>query len=308
MILCCGEALIDFVPLPGQRAYQPCPGGSIFNIAVGLGRLEIPVGFYCKMSSDFFGDMLIDHLGENNVDTGLCPLTSDPTMLAIVSLDSEPNEEPRYSFYANGSAASSLMVDELPDKLPEEICAFHFGSLSLILEPTASALENLMIRESSRRVISLDPNIRPNMISDRKAYRERFENWLTAVDILKLSQADRIWIYPQLDFDECLQLWFSQGVKLVIHTRGEKGAEAYTINGEQASVKTPQVEVVDTVGAGDTFIAAVLGFLYDQDLLEKERLASLDQNQLSVCLEFASKAAAINCTRVGANPPFRQEI
>jgi fructokinase len=308
MILCCGEALIDFVPLPGQRAYQPCPGGSIFNIAVGLGRLEVPVGFYCKMSSDFFGDMLLDYLGVNGVDTGLCPKTPAPTMLAIVSLDSGENEEPRYSFYAIGSAASNLMVSELPEKLPEGIDALHFGSLSLVLEPGASALESLMVRERNEKVNSLDPNIRPNMIPDRRVYRQRFESWLPSVNILKLSQVDRSWIYPDLDFDESLQDWFSLGVDLVIQTRGEKGAEAYTIKGEKASVKTPKVEVADTVGAGDAFLAAVLTFLFEKDLLKKDRLPRLNENQLTECLRFASKAAAINCSRVGADPAYRREV
>lgn len=308
MILCCGEALIDFVPLPGQRAYQPCPGGSIFNIAVGLGRLGVPVGFYCKMSSDFFGDMLLDYLGVNGVDTRLCPKTPAPTMLAIVSLDSGENEEPRYSFYAIGSAASNLMVNELPEKLPEGIDALHFGSLALVLEPGASALESLMVRERNEKVISLDPNIRPNMIPDRRVYRQRFESWLPSVNILKLSQVDRSWIYPDLDFDDCLQDWFSRGVDLVIQTRGEKGAEAYTIKGEKASVRTPKVEVADTVGAGDAFLAAVLTFLFEKDLLKKDCLPGLKENQLAECLRFASKAAAINCTRVGADPPYRREV
>lgn len=308
MILCCGEALIDFVPLPGKQAYQPCPGGSIFNIAVGLGRLEIPVSFFCKMSTDFFGDMLLDYLAENNVDTSLCLRTPNPTTLAFVSLNPGENAEPQFSFYANGSAAPSLAVNELPDNLPEEIRVLHFGSTSLVLEPGATSLETLMARECKKRIISLDPNVRPNIIPDQSAYRQRFEKWLTSTDFLKLSQADRLWIYPEADIDECLESWFDLGVKLVIQTRGAEGADGFSAGGESAFVETPRVEVADTVGAGDTFISAVLAYLTGEKLMDKEKLQELTSDQLFSCLFFASRAAAINCTRIGANPPFRHEL
>ena len=189
MILCCGEALIDFVPLPGMRAYGPYPGGSVFNIAVGLGRLQAPVGFFCRLSTDFFGDMLVETLAENGVDTALCPRSNDPTTLAFVSLPGDEGEEPRYMFYANDSADRLLVESMLPDLAPE-IRALHFGSISLVMEPGASALERLMQRESGRRVISLDPNVRPGLIADREAYRQRFERWAGWVDILRLSTVD----------------------------------------------------------------------------------------------------------------------
>ena len=308
MILCCGEALIDFVPLPGKRAYQPCPGGSVFNIAVGLGRLDITVSFFCKMSTDFFSDMLLDHLVENNVDTSMCLRVPNPTTLAFVSLDNSEGTEPQFSFYANDSADRSLTISDLPSCIPDEVKVMHFGSISIVLEPGAIALEALMAREQGNRVISLDPNVRPNLIPDREVYRQRFENWLSSVDLLKLSLADREWIYPKLGLDECLKCWFDRGVSLVIQTRGGEGAEAFTSDGENAFVETPKVKVADTVGAGDTFIAATLAYLTEEDLLEKDHLSRLDGHQLSGVLSFASRAAAINCTRVGADPPFRYEI
>ncbi len=308
MILCCGEALIDFVPLPEVHAYQPCPGGSVYNVAIGLGRLETPVGFFCKVSTDFFGDILIDYLAENNVDTSYCFRTPDPTTMAFVSLPSKDYTEPQFSFYANGSADRNLTVDELPPELPEIVKVLHFGSISLVLEPGATSLETLMARESGNRIISLDPNVRPNLIPDHDAYRQRFDKWVTSVDILKLSRADIGWIYPDVGFEECLQQWFDMGVSLVIQTRGEDGAEGFTPSGKSAYVRTPKVVVADTVGAGDTFLATMLAFLYQQGLMDVERLQNLTVEELTACLSYASQAAAINCSRVGANPPYKHEL
>ena len=276
MILCCGEALIDFVPLPDVRAYQPCPGGSVYNVAVGLGRLEIPVGFYCKVSTDFFGDMLVDYLAGNGVDTNFCVRTPHPTTLAFVSLASGDHAEPGFSFYANGSADRSLTVDELPPQLPEKVKMLHFGSISLVMEPGATALETLMARQSSQRIISLDPNVRPNLIVDRNAYRRRFDKWVASVDILKLSRADMHWIYPGAEFQDCLERWFDLGVSLVIQTRGADGAEGFSASGNSASVETPEIKIADTVGAGDTFLAATLAYLYQENWLEIEQIKGVD--------------------------------
>ena len=308
MILCCGEALIDFVPLPKGRAYQPCPGGSINNVAIGLGRLETPVGFYCKVSTDFFGDMLIENLEENGVDTSFCIRSADPTTLAFVNLPSKDGTEPQFSFYANGSADRSLTVDELIPQLPEKVKALHFGSIAMVMEPGATALETLMARESGTQIISLDPNIRPDLIADQVAYRDRFEKWVASLDILKLSRVDFNWIYKDEDFEKHLLHWFKQGVSLVIRTKGEEGADGYTKSGTSAYARTPEIEIADTVGAGDTFLAATLAYLHQQELLAIKRLGKLAREQLEACLSYASLAAAINCTRVGANPPYKHEL
>lgn len=308
MILCCGEALIDFVPLPQVRAFQPCPGGSIYNVAIGLGRLETPVGFYCKVSTDFFGDMLIDNLEENGVDTSFCVRSADPTTLAFVNLPSKDYTEPQFSFYANGSADRSLTVDELIPQLPEKVKALHFGSISMVMEPGATALETLMARESGTRIISLDPNVRPDLIADPVAYRDRFEKWVASLDILKLSRVDFNWIYKDEEFEKQLCHWFDLGVSLVIRTKGEEGADGYTKSGTSAYVRTPEIEIADTVGAGDTFLAATLAYLHYQELLEIKSLGKLTREQLKACLSYANQAAAINCARIGANPPYKHEL
>jgi len=307
MILCCGEALIDFVPLPDVGAYQPCPGGSVYNVAVGLGRLAVPTAFFCKFSNDFFGDMLVDYLSDNGVDTSYCMRTPHPTTLAFVSLESGDQSEPQFSFYANRSADRSLIVNELPPQLPEKVKVLHFGSISLVMEPGATALETLMAREHGQRIISLDPNVRPNLIPDHATYRQRFEKWISSVDILKLSCVDRRWIYPEVSFEACLRRWFDLGVSVVIQTKGEEGAEGFSAIGNYAFVETLEVEIADTVGAGDTFLAATLVYLYQADMMEIDKLREMNSDQLSACLLYASQAATINCSRIGANPPYKRE-
>ena len=308
MILCCGEALIDFVPLPGVRAYSPCPGGSVYNIAVGLGRLQAPVGFLCQVSTDYFGDLLIDYLQENGVQTGLCPRSDDPTTLAFVSLPGAEGEEPRYMFYANDSADRKLTAESLPQLTPE-IKALHFGSISLVMEPGATALETLMQRESGQRIISLDPNVRPGLIANRDAYRARFEKWVGLVDILRLSLVDFDFMYPGQPLEPIIASWFDLGLSLCIVTKGAKGAVGTTSMGVTAGSPAPQVQVADTVGAGDTFLAAALAYLQQENLLDqKEKIGNLTTAELQACLAYAGRAAAINCSRQGANPPYKHEM
>lgn len=308
MILCCGEALIDFVPLPEVRAYSPCPGGSVYNIAVGLGRLKAPVGFFCRISTDYFGDLLLDYLAENGVNTDLCPRSDDPTTLAFVSLPGAEEEEPRYMFYANGSADRNLTADSLPPLAPE-IKALHFGSISLLMEPGAAALETLMQRESGQRIISLDPNVRPGLIEDREAYRRRFERWLGLVDILRLSLVDFDFMYPGRPLEPVIESWFERGLSLCIVTQGAEGALGSTAMGVTAVSDAPQVQVADTVGAGDTFLAAVLAYLQQEGLLyHREKIRILTTAELQACLAYAGRAAAINCSRQGANPPYKHEM
>jgi fructokinase len=309
MILCCGEALIDFIPTQSGTAYRPCPGGSILNIAVGLGRMQVPVGFLSRLSTDLFGDILAEHLTGNHVDLKFCPRVRGQTTLAFVSLEEGGAQEPQYAFYTEGAVDREMTVEDLPPVISEVVKALHFGSISLILEPGASTLETLMRREHDRRIITLDPNVRPIIIQDWDAYRARFEGWLSYVDILRLSEADMAYLYPDDDITCLMPGWFNSGVALVILTQGAEGASAYTQSGEQAFVPTPPIKVQDTVGAGDTFFSAALTFLYEQNLLDhRERLTQMTTLQLEACLGFAVKAAAINCTREGANPPFRHEM
>ncbi|HUV15155.1 MAG TPA: carbohydrate kinase [Pelolinea sp.] len=309
MIICCGEALIDFIPTPDGSAYRPCPGGSILNIAVGLGRMQVPVGFLSRLSNDLFGDLLSDHLLRDQVNLHFCPRIDGQTTLAFVSLRDELGVEPQYAFYATGAVDREMTVEDLPKQFENEVLALHFGSISLVLEPGATALETLMKRESRKKVLTLDPNVRPALISDVENYRLRFSRWVSLVDILRLSQVDFAYLYPGKDIIELLPEWFNAGLSLIILTQGENGSSAYLPNGTQVFVPAPKVKVKDTVGAGDAYFSAALAFLYDHGKLSDRSLISgMNAKELKACLLFASKAAAINCTREGANPPSRHEM
>lgn len=309
MIICCGEALIDFIAMPDGKSYRPCPGGSILNIAIGLGRLDVPVGLLSRLSTDMFGELLSNYLIKNNVNLEFCPRIDGQTTLAFVSLPDESAHEPQFAFYANGAVDRSLTTDVLPAQFGENVMAIHFGSISLVLEPGATALETLMKRESRRRILTLDPNIRPAVILNKESYKQRFSEWISLVDILRLSLADLEFLYPNQSIEELLPEWFNKGLSLVILTKGAVGVSGYTAKGIEIFVPAKKVQIKDTVGAGDTFFSATLAFLHDHGLLSKR--SSLDQikfEELKSCLMFASKAAAINCTREGANPPYKFEM
>jgi len=309
MIVCCGEALIDFIPTPDGTGYRPCPGGSILNIAVGLGRLGTPVGFLSRLSTDIFGTQLAKHMLKDGVNLDTCPRVEGQTTLAFVSLNQDGSVEPQYAFYATGAVDRDITISDLPDALDETIQAMHFGSISMVLEPGASTFEHLLQRESEKRIISLDPNVRPGLIQDQSVYQERFANWMHFVDILKLSQADFSYIYPGKKIDNFLEEWFAQGVRMVILTEGSKGSRGFLQGGVDVFIAAPRVTVKDTVGAGDSFFSAVLAYLYtNQKLHAKDSISGLTAGETKECLRFASKAAAINCTREGADPPYRHEM
>ena len=309
VILCCGEALIDFVPTADGAGFRPIPGGSIFNLAVALGRLGAQVGYFGKLSTGFFGDRLLQTLSENGVDTSLALRTSGPTTLAFVDLATGGHDEPRYVFFAEAGVDRSLRIDELPGHLPPGVQALHFGSISLVLEPGAGSLEALMRREAGKRPISLTPNVRPSLIPDRPAYLERFERWLEVVDILRMSRADLNWLYPDRHAEAAVQDWFSRGVSLAILTEGAEGSFGWTADGVPATAAALKVEVVDTVGAGDGFLSAALFYLDREGLLRsKVALRGLSADSLGQCLRIANRAAAITCSRSGADPPFLREL
>ena len=241
MILCCGESLIDFVPT-GRRldAYKPCPGGSPYNVAVGLGRLQTPVGFFGKLSTDYFGDLLAQYLAQNGVGTRMIVRADGPTTLAFVSLPLGGCTEPQFLFYSCGAVDRSLGTTDLPQGLPEDVVALHFGSISLVLEPGASSFEALMRRESRKRTLSLDPNVRPNLIPDRAEYIKRLTAWIELVDIVRLSLADLAWLYPGVPAEDVVAKWLAAGPSLCIVTLGAQGARAFSAYGATASVGAPQ--------------------------------------------------------------------
>jgi fructokinase len=307
MILVCGEALVDLVPLSegDEPTYVARAGGSSFNVAMGLGRLGVPVGFLGRVSSDPFGQMLRRRLLADGVDCRFMLQGDEPSMLAIVHL--EPGAEPVYTFHGEGTADRLLRVEDVPADLPREVAALHLGSISMVREPGASAFEAILRRDHGRRVISLDPNVRPSLVGERSAYVARLEGWVSLADVVKVSRADLAWLYPETDPEAAAATWLARGPGLVVVTRGHDGSVGLTARDRVAVAGTPVV-VSDTVGAGDSFTSGFLAWLLVGGWLERARIREIPADALRDCLTFADRAAAITCTRAGAQPPTRAEM
>ncbi|MEJ0014021.1 MAG: carbohydrate kinase [Bauldia sp.] len=306
MIVSCGEALIDFLPrqaTDGSAVFAPFAGGSPFNVAIAIGRLGTPAGFFGGLSTDLFGDILRRSLHASGVDTSLANFSDRPTTLAFVSL-SEGNA--RYAFFDEHSAGRMLTENDVP-ALPKTVTALHFGSFSLAEEPCGSTLEYLMQREFADRVISLDVNVRPTLIKNRDGYLARIDRLVAMADIVKLSEEDLAWLHESLSFDDLAARYLKLGAKIVVLTKGGDGAVAIS---HHAKVSVPgiAVKVADTVGAGDTFSAATLARLDQKTLLTKARMAQLSADELTDALTFAANAAAVTVSRPGANPPWLNEL
>lgn len=302
MIVCCGEALIDLIPDPETGAKSALVGGSVLNTAVALGRLGARVGLITGLSSDAYGQQIEAHLQESHVETDLCARSDRPTTLAVVTFQ---NGQPSYEFRDEGSALRMLTSQDLP-KLPDNTAAMVFGGISLIPTPVADTMAESCLARPSGTVALLDANIRPGFVTDIPAYRGRLERMLAASDIVKVSDEDLEWLLP--DAADPIETLLSQGPQIILLTKGADGSEAHTANGIIARASASKVDVVDSVGAGDTFNAGFLKSLVDQSLLNKAGLRSATEAQLERALRYGGQAAAITVSRAGANPPWAHEL
>ncbi|MBA0052749.1 carbohydrate kinase [Streptomyces sp. AJS327] len=312
MIVVAGEALIDLVPegeaaeeggLPVLRSVR---GGGPYNTAVALARLETPTAFCSRVSTDGFGERLLDGLRENGVDTALVQRGAEPTTLALA--DVHPDGSAAYRFYVEGTADRLFT---LPTEVPEDTSALVFGTCSLVLEPGASAYEALLRREFARGVFTvLDPNIRAGLISDPDTYRARFRSWLPSVSLVKLSLEDARWLADADGIGDVLRAageWLAAGPAALVLTQGGDGLTVFTRD-HQIAVPGEPVAVVDTIGAGDTVNAALLHRLSEHGALSHRALGKLTQQQWLDVLDFAARAAAVTCSRAGARPPSAAEL
>ena len=319
MIGVCGEALIDFTPtdIGGETAYIPRPGGSPCNVAVGLARLGKRTAFIGKISSDKFGDMLHAYLAQNGVDLRLLARGNEPSALAFVLPSKGGGHD--FAFYGRDTAEQQLAHADIPAALPHDLTALHFGSYSLMLGSSAQTYESLMRRESKARIISLDPNVRPALYPNRTAYRKRIEGLLPHAAIVKASEDDLAWLYPGESPADVGARWLSKGASVVVVTLGANGAiglsaaanaNANTDAAINAVIHSPAsaVDVADSVGAGDAFMAGLLARLDDGGLLRRNALASLPNDALADAMAYANRAAAVACTRPGADPPHKSDM
>ncbi|MFJ4803503.1 carbohydrate kinase family protein [Streptomyces murinus] len=300
MIVVAGEALIDLVPQgPGAlAALKPAPGGGPYNTALALGRLGSPTAFCSRTSYDAFGEALLDGLRQAGVEVAGVQRGPEPTTLAVATVDGDGSAS--YSFHVDGTADRLFTA---PASLPAEARAVSFGTLSLVLEPGASAYDELMRRAAGQGLFTaLDPNIRAGLIPDADAYRARFASWLPSVTLLKASAEDAAWL------GGTPREWLAEGPSAVVVTRGGEGLTVYTRDGGECSVPGEKVDVVDTIGAGDTVNAALLHGLSALDALSQEALAALGTEGWTRLLRFAARAAAITCSRAGAEPPYADEL
>ena len=301
MIVVCGEALIDMVR-NADGTQRGVPGGGPFNTARGLARLGVPVAFLGHLSADRFGRELADLLTADGVSLEYASVGPEPTTIALADVDSEGFAE--YQFVVKGTSAPNLTMEMLPARLDDGVTCLHIGTLGLVLQPMASTLEEFVNREADGRVVILDPNVRIGLEDDTE-YRARLEKLMTASTVIKASDTDVAWLYPGSDYTEAADLMLAKGVPMVVITLGAEGAFG-AHRDLRIHVAAPQVEVVDTIGAGDAFGAGLLAWLYDHDLVRAEM--RLDEEQLRSALDYACLAAALTCTRKGAEPPWKREM
>lgn len=296
-ILTIGEALIDFKQSE-NLSFEGFEGGSPMNVAVAAARLSAETGFAGQISNDLFGQALRKHLRNNNVDSRFLLEHNSPSTLAFVA---EIDGDAHFSFL-NSGAADTLYNPQPRPQLPTELQFLMFGSISLLTEPTAGSIEDIVEKQKGKSTIVFDPNVRPALIKDKDEYLLRLNKWLSLADIVKASSQDLEWLLPDASFEEVALDWLEQNPIAVIVTDGENGAKLYRKNKETLISKTIKVDVIDTVGAGDTFSGALMVALLNKDL------KNIDNSDWQNALNFAATAAAINCTRAGANPPTRREV
>jgi fructokinase len=310
-IVVAGEALVDLVPDPDGRM-RALPGGSPFNVAVGLGRLGADASSLGALSSDAFGDLLAARLADAGVAALPPQRTTRPTTLAMVHLDAAGHAT--YGFYLEGTSATGMSSDDLQAAFAHDpdaaSAALHvsLGAVTLRSDGTGTVLRDLLASGAQRPLVTFDPNVRPAVMTDLDAERAAIEHAVTQVDVVKVSDADLLALHPGSDPLSVAGDWARSGPALVVVTRGADGAVAVRDEGGMLTVAGQRVDVVDTVGAGDAFSSGLLASLDEHGLLERDALRGTDVATLRSVLAFAAEVAAITCTREGADPPRRAEL
>jgi fructokinase len=304
-----GEALVDFVPAGRPGLFEAAPGGSPANVAVGLARLGVPVRLLARIADDLLGHRLRAHLAGNGVDLAVAVRAAEPSSLAIVAVG--PDGMVEYDFRVQGTADWQWRDEELDGVLDGGVVALHSGSLALTMPPGADALQRLLARAQEAMTISYDPNCRPLLMGTPDAVRGRVEALVALADVVKASADDLAWLLPGRPPEQVAEAWLARGPSVVAVTLGPAGVVMAA--GQAGVVRRPglAVDVVDTVGAGDAFMSALLAGLHRRDLLGADRRADLrgvDGATLAELADEAVLAASITCTRHGADPPTSADL
>lgn len=304
-----GENLVDFVETgtgDGIPQYAANPGGGPFNIAIAAARQGCDVDYLTPVSQDRLGQLIAARLDESGVKLATS-MVSAPSSLAVVSLD---NGQPNYQFYRNGTAERGISSADLTAYFAAPCWAFHIGSLALADGKDAEIWEDQFIACHENGVItSLDPNIRPALIADRETYLRRINRMLPHADIIKLSDEDMAWLFPDTPLENALDhLAAIAGDALIVLTMGGDGAKACSTAATAQCAAHPVRSLIDTVGAGDTFMASMLAWLKDNAINLRHDIVTLDRTGLEAMLQRAAHAAALTCQRQGCNPPDLQDL
>jgi fructokinase len=307
MLIASGDALIDFVPTQnaaGREAVMPAVGGSCLNVAIGMARLGAPTGFVGGISTDLFGRMIADHATASNVELGFATRSDHQTTLAFVRIVAG---ESHYAFYDAETATRSWTYRR--GSVPfADVEALHIGSTTLVNDQGAAETKALIDDARASCTISFDPNCRPNLVRDKPAYLARMVEFAGIADLIKMSDVDFAYLFGEEPYQQRASALLGQGTSLVVITRGNDGAIAWHAGAGQIEVAAPKVEIADTIGAGDSFQAALLFALHKQGRLARQQLKDISADELRRALSFAANCAGLTCTRPGADPPWIHEI
>lgn len=308
LIVVCGEALVDLFVHPKKEGALDVTArlaGAPFNLTIGIARLGGNAALAAGLSSDMFGQSILNQLIAEHVDTEFIELHDAPTNLVIVGRNAK--DEPTYDFPLQGSADRKLELHKLRDTL-RPIAAITFGSYLFAFPESQRALLSAIGAQRDTALICLDPNVRLGMIADPHVWRQAFETFTPLCDLIKASEEDMQAIYPDQDHERIAREILDQGPSLFIITRGKDGVSAWHKNGERITLESHQIAIKDTVGAGDSFLAALLIYLQNNDVLQKSHFIDVSRDTLLAALNYANRAAAITCCRFGADLPRLNDL
>lgn len=302
MVTVIGEALIDLVPTGPAGGYEARPGGSPYNVAVGLARLGVRTSLMARLADNAFGRILRAHAEGEDIDLSAAPHAVEPTTLAVVSVDEDARAS--YDFYFDGTADWQWTSAEI-GRLNPETAILHFGSIASWTSPGSELIHSMVagVHSAGWALTSYDPNVRASLLGDPGRARDIIERSITVSNIVKASSEDVEWLYPMSSVDHVAARWLELGAQLVVVTDGPDGATAHRAASEPIRRPGRRVVVADTVGAGDSFTSGLLAALVARGILTPDALARMSASVLGDVLDEAILVSSLTCGRVGADPP-----
>ncbi|MEM1377658.1 MAG: carbohydrate kinase [Pseudomonadota bacterium] len=309
MFITCGEALYDMFlkdaggANPHAVSVDGVVGGSPLNMALGLARMGNRVSLFTRISNDAFGQRLRSFMAHHGINDDYCVATDQPTTLAMVETDE--NGHPTYSIYSNGTADCSMELSDIPEALDPRDQLIHLGSFATVLDPSGETLRTFAKQNAHTHFITYDPNVRLVVVPEIDEWREKTEELLPIAGMVKASDEDLGLIYPDKPIEWFIEKSLMAGADICIVTKGSDGALIGSADGRLVPIPGVKVDVIDTVGAGDTFMAASMHYLASMNACKKGKARDVDLAEMG---EFAVKAAAVTCSRRGADLPSLADI